>query len=223
MCAFADLLHQHPEYTITKLYEDVFRIKGDNFKLEGTSTMVSVFRELQYGEYETDFKDKVVLDIGGFQGESAVYFASQGAKKVIIYEPAHEYCSIIQKNIELNCMNAEVHCAGIGNENTIMVMDVFDPSRKIGDKPKKEIIKIKNACDIINESHADMAKIDSEGAEICLTKVPNEILRKIPQYILELHGEETRRAVTSKFIDAGFKIRKIKNRGPELTIVHFRR
>jgi FkbM family methyltransferase len=223
VCAFADLQVQHPEYTVTRLGDDFFRIKGEKLEIEGTSSMVGVFRELQYGEYQTDFKEKVVLDIGGFQGESAVFFSTLGAKKVIVYEPIREYCSAIQRNIALNSISAEVHQAGIGNENTILTTDVFDPTLKDGQKPRKEIIKIQNVSAIIEQSNADIAKIDCEGAEICLTQVPAEILRKIPYYMLELHGEDTRRAVTAKFMNSGFRIARIINRGSVLTIVHFRR
>ncbi len=222
VCAFAQLLHNYPEYTITKLSDDLFRIEGAGIKLEGSSAMVGVFSELQDDEYKTDFNNKAILDIGGFQGESAVYFKKLGAKKVVIYEPAKEHCKIIQRNVDLNGMDAEVHHVGIGNTNTIMTMDVFDTTLRIGEKPKKEIVKIKNIIDIINESHVDIAKIDCEGAEICLMTVPNEVLRKISYYILELHGEANRKAVTSKLMEAGYKIVKIKNKGTELSIVHFR-
>jgi FkbM family methyltransferase len=222
VCAFADLLHNHPEYTITKLSDDLFRLDGAGIKLEGSSSMVGVFSELQADEYKTDFNNKAILDIGGFQGESAVYFKKLGAKKVVIYEPAKEYCNIIQNNVNINGMDAEVHHAGIGTTNTIMTMDIFDPNLKIGEKQKKEIVKIKNIIDIINESQVDIAKFDCEGAEICLTAVPNEVLRKIRYYILELHGEANRKAITSKLMAAGYKIVKIRNKGTELTIVHFR-
>lgn len=116
-----------------------------------------------------------------------------GAKKVVVYEPTKRYCQFITKNIALNHVNADVNPSGIGEADTIMVMEPFDLTSKNRERPRKEIVKLKNAADVITESGADIAKIDCGGAEVCLVKVPNETLRKIRYYILELHGEETRK------------------------------
>ncbi|MCW3983688.1 MAG: FkbM family methyltransferase [Candidatus Bathyarchaeota archaeon] len=218
MCQLADFFEKN-NYQITKVDEDIFRIKKGKLELEGTFRMLEIFKELNSGAYEADFNDRVVLDIGGFQGESAVYFGMVGAKKVIVYEPVHEYCRLIEKNASSNHVNAEIHCSGIGNENTITALSIFDPVYEGSDQPRKEIVKITNITDIINQSKADIAKIDCEGAEICLTTVPSEVLRKIPQYIIELHGLQVRKAVTSKFLEAGFKITKSK--GGSISTVHF--
>ncbi len=204
VCEFADFFKTKNYQIITINNDDIFTIKGNNLRLEGTFGILEIFRELISGEYEADFKDKIILDIGGFQGESAVYFGALGAKKVIVYEPIREYCRLIEKNISLNNVNAEIHQSGIGSENTILALSVFGQPNG----GKKEIVKITNITDIISQSNADIAKIDCEGAEICLTTVPNEVLKKISHYIIELHGSQVRKAVTSKFIEAGFTLTK---------------
>jgi FkbM family methyltransferase len=218
MCQIAEFFKEK-NYKIFKKDTDIFRLKGGNIELEGTFRMLEIFRELISGEYAADYKGKVVLDIGGFQGESAVYFGISGAKKVVVYEPIRQYCRLIEKNVSSNHVNAEIHQSGIGSENTIMVMNAFDPIYEGIDTPKKEIVKITSITEIINQSKADIAKIDCEGAEICLTTVPNEVLRKISHYVIELHGLQVRKAVTSKFLEAGFKITKSKARA--ISTVHF--
>ena len=215
VCQLADFFEPW-NYQISQKNESIFRIKGDGLELEGTLRMLET---LFLGEYEADYRDKVVLDIGGFQGESAVYFGLLGAKKVIVYEPFREYCRLIEKNVDLNNVNAEIHQSGIGSEDTILALSVFAPVYGTEKKPNKEIVKITNITDIINQSKADIAKIDCEGAEIFLTTVPNEVLRKISHYIIELHGLQVRKAVTSKFLEAGFKITKSK--GCSISTVHF--
>ena len=220
ICVIADLSHR---YHVNKLEDDLFRIQGSTFVLEGTSTLLGVFRELFFGEYKTNFKGKVVLDIGGFQGESAVYFWLLGAKKIVIYEPASKYFQFVKKNVEMNHIDAEIHQSGIGNVNGTLLIDVFSPNPPgVNHVPEKELIKITNITEAISRSGADVAKLDCEGAEMSLITVPNEILRKIPLYMLELHGEDVREAVTSKFLSAGFRVRKIENLGNGLSIVHFR-
>lgn len=46
-------------------------------------------------------KDKTVLDVGAWKGDSALFFLRRGAKKVICVEPEKEYAKFI-KNIQ-NC------------------------------------------------------------------------------------------------------------------------
>lgn len=57
------------------------------------------FRE----EYKLlDVKDKVVLDIGASLGDTSIYFAMKGAKKVYAYEPLKETFECLLLNIEIN-------------------------------------------------------------------------------------------------------------------------
>lgn len=219
VCTFADILYR---YKVTQLGPDEYRVEGDEFTLEGSSAMLFCFRELVvFGVYKTNYKDKVVLDIGGFNGETAVYFWLSGAKKNIIYEPFSKYCRIIENNIKLNSINAEIHNAGIGDKDGQLLMDIFRLDEHEASESKKELIKIKNITDIINTSGADIAKIDCEGAEACLATVPDEVLRKISSYMLEIHSAEIQRDLTAKFTHAGFKVTKLQKNSSEISIAYF--
>jgi hypothetical protein len=48
--------------------------------------------------YHYDWLGKKVVDIGGFVGDTALYFLSKGAEKIIIYEP-------VSKNMEALMLN----------------------------------------------------------------------------------------------------------------------
>ena len=220
ICSIADLLKR---YQIRQIEEDVFRVKGEKLELEGTSYMLIVLAEQLKGEYGGNYKDKVVLDVGGFQGETAVLFALAGAKKIIIYEPVPENHKFIRKNVELNHVHAEIHEAGIGSENSIVKVTPEQPEDNFGFSPtnQKFDMKIDNVADVIFKSKADIAKFDCEGAEMCLNMVPNEVLAKIPRYIIELHGEDVRKVITKKFLDAGFRIAEKKVKSPGLTTICF--
>ena len=67
-----------------------------------------------------DYSGKIVLDIGGYFGETAVLFYYWGASKVVIYEPVEEHLKYIRKNIEANNLNAEIHNEGIGSDRSAM-------------------------------------------------------------------------------------------------------
>lgn len=68
------------------------------------------------------------------------------------------------------------------------------------------MIKIRNLPRVLEESHADIAKIDCEGAEMSLVHVPLEILKRIGYYIVDVHTENIKAAVLGKFKEAGFEV-----------------
>ncbi|MCV0399644.1 MAG: FkbM family methyltransferase [Nitrosarchaeum sp.] len=60
-------------------------------------------------EYKTlPVKNSIVIDIGGNVGDSAIYFALKGAKKVISFEPSIKNSEFAKKNIELNNLNDKI-------------------------------------------------------------------------------------------------------------------
>ena len=213
VCTYAEMMHR---YQLTKLGDNFFRIKGDKFTLEGSSLMLFIWRELISDAYKADYKNKVVLDIGGYQGETAVYYWISGAKKVVIYEPFLSNYELIQKNMALNKVNAEVHNAGIGEKDGSMQLSVFGEN-----EGKEECITIKNITNIIDQSGADMAKIDCEGAEASLTTVPDDILRKISSYMLEIHSQAIEKDLIAKFTGAGFKVAKLRKMSSDISIALF--
>jgi FkbM family methyltransferase len=216
VCTFAEMIYR---YKVTKLETDYYRVTGYKFTLEGSSMMLFIWRELISGEYKADYKDKVVLDIGGFQGETAIHYWLSGAKKIIVYEPFSKNCQLIEKNIKLNGANVEVHKAGISEKDGNQLLEVF--AAHPDDEKNKELVKLKNITEIINESGADIAKLDCEGAEACLTTVPNNTLRKISKYMLEIHSQEIERNLIEKFTDAGFKVAKLKKMSADISIAYF--
>ena len=52
--------------------------------------------------YKADVKNKVVIDVGAYRGESAIYFALQGAKKVVALEPDEENYELALMNVKEN-------------------------------------------------------------------------------------------------------------------------
>ena len=55
-----------------------------------------------------DYNDSVVLDIGGFIGDTALFFIAKGAKKVIVYEPVPENADEIIRNAAINGLSGRV-------------------------------------------------------------------------------------------------------------------
>ena len=176
--------------------------------------MKAYLLEFEKGAYNHNYTDKTVLDIGGFCGESAVFFKKKGAKKIIIYEPVKAHHQLIRQNIAMNSINAELHEEGIGEKDAFVNINFDEVDLGFGllSKGNKQIeIKIKNVQDVIRQCQADIAKIDCEGAEISLLSVPKEVLGLIKVYIVETHSKEIESAIIKKFTESGF----IQTREPE--------
>jgi len=199
------------DYTIRQEKEGLYDLKNEKVELIGSSDMLVCIQELRTGEYECDCQDKVVLDVGGFEGESAVYFWQKGAKKIIIYEPLAEHVEYIKRNIALNHINGEIHQTGIGKENGKVTIHYhrMDPGFGLHSKGDNSVeIELTDVSRVIEQSGADIGKFDCESAEQYLVDVPASILQKIPYYIIEVHSREIHRSILNKFESIGFVLQK---------------
>lgn len=208
------------KYSIEQTEDGLFKVTGDGFQLIGsqvTSGLIFIVNEYLNGDYKCDCNGKVVLDIGGFQGETAVFFKLLGAKKVIIYEPVIENHDLIKKNIELNGVNAEIHQEGVGAKDGTVTFNYDDITVGLGQGgtgSKQMVIKVKDISRVIEESNADIAKLDCEGAEENLVNVPADTLRKIELYMIESHSAAIKKALIEKFTACGFEVTKCSNGDP---------
>ena len=187
----------------------MFHLKDKKMEVFGSVGMLYCLQEIRRGDYNYEYKDKVVLDVGGFEGESAVYFWSKGAKKVIVYEPVTEHIETIRKNMALNQIEAEIHNSGVGPKNGTKMIQYSrtDPGFGLFEEGKNKVqIRINDISKVIAKSGADIAKFDCEGAEIHLIDVSEEILRKVSYYIIEVHSPEIRQKIVEKFEHAGFEL-----------------
>jgi FkbM family methyltransferase len=196
-------------YSLEEAYGLPCFTKG-KMKLIVPLNYLTVLYELNDKMYDVDFNNKVVLDAGGFTGDTAVYFASKGAKKIITYEPVPYHNKLIKMNIKLNGTNAELHEEGIGDEDGYKTIHYETLGMDFGlTSGSKQIeIRTRDARKVIEESGADIAKFDCEGAEESLIQVPNDILRRVPFYIIEVHSTQIRESIMKKFTSAKFRVVK---------------
>lgn len=222
------ILKVKSNFQIEQLGKDNFRIKNEKFELIGsfvTSGLFFLVNEFLKGDYACDCNNMTVLDIGGFQGETAVFFTLMGAKKVIIYEPVAEHHKFILQNVARNNVNAEIHEEGIGEVNEIKAINYETATVGLGFNvvgSKNMLVKIRNVSEVIESSGADIAKLDCEGGEKSLVCVPCSVLRKIRLYMIETHGSSIKKALVQKFLDSGFNLIKDTN-GDPCSLVYFER
>ncbi|MEM4158487.1 MAG: FkbM family methyltransferase [Candidatus Anstonellaceae archaeon] len=220
--------------------KEIFCWEIDNKKYYGT--MVHAFmlykiasKEIE-GEYPADFKEKRVLDVGGHNGDTAMYFLDRGAQFVDIYEP-------VELNIEIMKMNLQQYPAKRYRINKLAVGDregeikikttEIEGSGKFGLKLSNFLNKLfkieskeyKFSCisftKILKENNYDVAKIDCEGCEEFLVRVEDELIRKVPVWLIETHSKEIEKKILEKFQKNKFKITLIKRFADRFRVYKF--
>ena len=177
----------------------------------------NIFDVFMNEEYKfLNVKDEIVIDIGASIGDSSIYFALNGAKKVIGLEPYPYPFSFTKRNIEENNLNERIEIlnAGYGKDGEIIV-DVNKLSNDAMDLvPSKsgKKIKVYSLNSIIDEFRIEEAvlKMDCEGCEYHVLEEKEEILGKFKRIQMEYHyGYEK---IKYKLEKAGFNVRNTEPR-----------
>ena len=152
-------------YTIRKLKNNLFNTESAKIRMiTPLDSLIVFFTESEM--YECDCTNKTVLDVGGYCGETAVFFWSRGAMKIIVYEPVLAHHDFIKKNVRLSGIKAELHEEGIGKDDGTIAINYDYANQKFGllsEGKSQSEIRIRNVTDAIIESKADIAKFDCEG------------------------------------------------------------
>jgi FkbM family methyltransferase len=139
--------------------------------------------------------NKTVIDIGGFIGDSAIYFILKGAKKCITLEPFPANFKILLKNIQKNNLTDKItpihgFCS---NKSKFSYFDEHyvgssrtTPESNSGQKV--ESFSLQNIHDKYDITDACL-KIDCEGCEYeILHTTPKKIIQMFSEIILEFHN-----------------------------------
>lgn len=206
------------------------------------------FLPLNSGENaETEFlrkmslADKVVYDVGAFEGLITLFFASK-AKQVISWEPNPRNYARATANVRLNNLtNVQILNRGISNvPGTIdLLYDPLMPGAGSGDSAIKDQIggSVKSAQKIsipvarlddeVGQNSLplpDLVKIDIEGMELqALQGMHRLLMERQPELYIEMHGATTNgkvenaHAVTAYLEERGYKIYDVE-RGDYITL-----
>jgi FkbM family methyltransferase len=175
--------------------------------------------------YACNWRGKNVLDIGGFIGDSALYFLENGANKVVIYEPLELNVKALFLNLDPYKHQIEVYQEAISHQKGPFMISSNEDVGSLGFGMVDGHYQVE--CEGVTfqqlfQKHAvDVVKIDCEGGEKHLVDVPNCILSNIPYWIIETHSPEIYQIIHSKFKECGFiKLKEIQL-NPSVTLMHF--
>ncbi len=172
----------------TVLINDVLFYDGIN----NAENLYEIYFKNEYGFLNVH--DKIVLDVGANIADTSIYFAKQGASKVISIEPDKRSFDTAVKNIQKNNMGPDIELLpfGCGNE------------RVIPDEQKTKIISLETLMGLYSYKPA-ILKLDCEGCEYeTILKSSSKLLSNFSQIQIEYHyGYKN---LKSKLEDSGFKV-----------------
>ncbi|WP_068471280.1 FkbM family methyltransferase [Candidatus Protochlamydia phocaeensis] len=177
--------------------------------------------------YECEWENKAVLDIGGFVGDSALYFLEKGASQVIIYEPLAENVVSLKYNLQPFTNKISIHQQAVAKEEGVLNLSSNTPGGSLGFGMEKGSYQIQ--CEgttwkhILKQHRIDIAKIDCEGGEQYLVDVPATDLQAISYWIIETHSPEIDAQVRKKFQESGFDLIKEVTLTPLVRLLHFKK
>ncbi|MEM1712823.1 MAG: FkbM family methyltransferase [Acidilobaceae archaeon] len=147
--------------------------------------------------YAADVKDRVVVDVGAYIGDTAMFYVSRGARRVYAFEPVERHFRYLVDNVARNNAVDRVVAFNYGlwvEDGVLKVKyESFRTGSSIGDEVELKVRRIGDVLREIAEAEGgiDLVKMDCEGCEYTLLTTPCEVVRLARQYIMEIHGKPT--------------------------------
>jgi FkbM family methyltransferase len=183
------------EYKIQNNIITIFKKNSSDIEIDlgnDNGDVYAVFFEEVYDFLPVN--DEIVIDIGANIGDSSIYFARKGAKKVIAIEPLPQNFQLAKKNIELNNFNDKVELllSGCSDEQGFLTVD--ENKDGAGSNLKKSTngtkIPLITLSDLISKYKISTAvlKLDCEGCEYdSILTADKSILLKFTHIQIEYH------------------------------------
>jgi FkbM family methyltransferase len=179
-----------------------YYINGFRFKTIGT-TFIEIF--LREDFYDVDVKDRDVVDVGAYVGDSSIYFIQRGAFRVIAIEPhPFAYDMLDYHAMENNLLPPKIARfikpvnAGLASKPGRVCVDA--PSDRVAVtyfKPGdcRETVPAITLGELINMFNIDpseaVLKMDCEGCEYDVILNDYEHVRLFREVVFEYHGDPT--------------------------------
>ncbi len=170
--------------------------------------------------HDDDYTDKIVIDVGAECGDTALYYASRGAK-VFAFEPMKAHYDAMLRNLSLNPelakritpINAAIGKDGILKFYHADKADIAGRSSFVYNAHGDNYVvfevqgySLSSAIKEFNISHVDILKTDCKGCEFFLTK---QDLEKVDQVKIEYEAFEITKHSLTELLkvldDSGFE------------------
>jgi FkbM family methyltransferase len=191
----------------------------------------SIFEVFDYGRYKSlNVKDRVVVDVGAFVGDSAIYFALKGARKVIAIEPHPEAYEEMLENIRLNKLEDVIVPinAGLASRHGRIRIESIDIERTAVTyhRPGKCGGEIMALCldELINRWGIDsnaVLKLDCEGCEYDIVLNDYAHIKLFDGILLEYHANVGGKpGKLLKVLSRDYRCKVVEKLGRNFGIIH---
>lgn len=165
-----------------------------------------LFEIFEENTYLENFENKIVIDVGSSNADSAIYFATKGAAKIYSLEPMIESYDLGRYNIQINQLEDKIfliNAALSANTGNIEIAISSQNPNANSIKPTESVLKLGINFDkkrvvesisigdfLIQNSitQVDILKMDCEGCEYEVFKnIEDSTISEINNIILEYH------------------------------------
>ena len=163
--------------------------------------LIEIYEQKAYG---SNFKDFNVIDVGASNADSSIYFAKNGAKKVLGFEPDKRSYDLAVENIKASSVEDKVDIfnKAVSNSTGITQLIIYDrnPNANSIDKENMvsiednthrenvEAISLKDILKMFNSEAIGLLKMDCEGCEYkTLSALETKDFELINRIYLEYH------------------------------------
>jgi FkbM family methyltransferase len=177
------------------LYVDGLKFHG----AKDNGDIASIFIKNEYKSLPV--KGRVVIDIGANIADSSIFFAMQGAKRVIAIEPSRENFEIGIENAEENNFSDRIHLIWASCTSS-----TFSDQNKDKDQTlAAPLTTIQDIVDNVDEEPPYILKVDCEGCEYeIILDCHDKTLRKFNYIQIEYHYGY--RNLKEKLENSGFHV-----------------
>jgi len=237
-------LHAHGVYVADVNSADLtvkFRIGSDYLTARyGKTTDLFVLEETYLDKlYDGDYHGNFVIDVGGYIGETALFFAQRGARRVFCVEPAPDNLRLLEQNISQSSFKDKIVIirAAILDKDGIVefyidnqihhsyhVADYHEFMKNYTREPSKynvQAMSFQSLLEYTGLEEVDVVKLDCEGSEYdILLGTPDSVLKRVRKYIIEYHNGPD--VLVKRLDDLGYKVRE-KFRGGAIGLLYAER
>jgi FkbM family methyltransferase len=223
-------LHVHGVYVVDVNPADLtikFRIGSDYLTARyGKTADLFVLKETYFDKiYDGDYHGNFVIDVGGYIGETALFFAQRGARRVFCVEPSPDNLRLLEQNIsqssfkdkiviiraaildkdgnvEFYMDNQKYPCHHVANSHEFMKIQTRDASTC-----NVQAMSFQSLLEYTGLEEVDVVKLDCEGSEYdILLGTPDSVLKRVRKYIIEYHNGPD--VLVKRLDDLGYKVRE---------------
>jgi FkbM family methyltransferase len=222
-------LHAHGVHVMDINSADLtikFKIDSDYLTARyGKTSDFLVLKETYFDKlYDGDYHGNFVIDVGGYIGETALFFAQRGARRVFCVEPAPDNFRLLEQNIsqssfkdkivvvraaildkdgivEFYMDNQNYPCHHVANSHEFMKIYATDTLTY-----NVQAMSFQSLMEYTGLEEVDVVKLDCEGSEYdILLGTPDSVLKRVRKYIIEYHNGPD--VLVKRLDELGYKVR----------------